>query len=164
LIVQANAIARELGARPIAVSQPRYSLLYRHPETQLFPTTGPEGVGNVTFSPLAHGMLTGKYKPGEEAPPGTRAADAKQNSVIKEMYWKDDYKERAQKLADIAHEMGTTAARLAIAWCLANPNVSSVILGATSVKQLEENLAAGELELSSEVKASIEALFPEVPA
>jgi len=162
LIVQANAIARELGARPIAVSQPRYNLLYRHPEVQLYPTTAAEGIGNVTFSPLAHGMLTGKYKPGEAAPSGTRAADEKQNAVMKDMYWKDEFKERAQKLAAIADEMGTTPARLAIAWCLANPNVSSVILGATSVKQLEENLAATELDLSGDVKARVDSLFPAV--
>ena len=164
LIVQANAIARELGARPIAVSQPRYNLLYRHPEAQLYPTTASEGIGNVTFSPLAHGMLTGKYKPGEDAPTGTRAADEKQNAVMNAMYWNDEYKARAQKLAGIASEMGTTAARLAIAWCLANPNVSSAILGATSVKQLEENLAAAKLELTSDMKARIESLFPPVPA
>lgn len=164
LIVQANAIARELGARPIAVSQPRYNLLYRHPETQLFPTTAAEGIGNVTFSPLAHGMLTGKYKPGEDAPAGTRAADDKQNMVIREMYWKEDYKTRAQDFVRIAEELGISAAQLAIAWCLANSNVSSVILGATSVKQLKENLAAVDTKLTGDLASRIEALFPTVPA
>ncbi len=164
LIVQANAIAREIGARPIAVSQPRYNLLYRHPETQLFPTTAAEGIGNVTFSPLAHGMLTGKYKPGEDAPAGTRAADDKQNMVIKEMYWKEDYKTRAQEFVEIAEELGVSAAQLAVAWCLANPNVSSVILGATSVKQLKENLAAADTKFTVDVASRIEALFPAVTA
>lgn len=159
LIVQANAIARSLGARPIAVSQPRYNLLYRHPEEHLFPTTAAEDIGNVVFSPLAHGMLTGKYKPGEDAPAGTRAADVRQNAVIKDMYWKDDYKVRAQALGVIAEELGITAAQLAIAWCLASPDVSSVILGATSVKQLKENLAAADLAIAAEVKSRIDALF-----
>ncbi|GMV93091.1 MAG: aldo/keto reductase [Candidatus Hydrogenedentota bacterium] len=160
LIVQANALSRELGARPIAVSQPRYNLLYRHPETHLFPTTEAEGIGNVTFSPLAHGMLTGKYKPGEDAPPGSRAADDRQNAVIKDMYWKETNKVRAQELAAIAEEQGMTATQIAIAWCLANSNVSSVILGATSVAQLKENIAAANVTLSSECTARVESLFP----
>ena len=164
LIVQANALARELGARPIAVSQPRYNLLYRHPETRLFPTTAAEGIGNVTFSPLAHGILTGKYKPGEPAPSGTRAADDRQNAVIKDMYWKDDYKARALKLAAIAEDLELSAAQLALAWCLASAHVSSVILGATSVKQLEENLVAASAEIPADVRARIEELFPLPPA
>ncbi len=160
LIVQANALARELGARPIAVSQPRYNLLYRHPESNLFPTTEAEGIGNVTFSPLAHGMLTAKYKPGEEAAAGTRAADDRQNAVIKDMYWNEENKARAQELAAIAGDLGLTATQLSIAWCLANANVSSVILGATSVAQLKENVAASDVTLSNDVKARVESLFP----
>ena len=81
-MVRAQAVAREIGARPISVNEPRYNMLYRYPEQEVFPTTADEGIGNVIFSPLAHGMLTGKYKPGEDAPEGTRASDPDQNSVI----------------------------------------------------------------------------------
>lgn len=160
MIVRANAVARQLGARPMAVSQPRYSLLYRYPEQLLYPTTAEEGIANVVFSPLAHGMLTGKYKPGEEAPAGTRAADPRQNAVIRNMYWNEEYKARAQELSAIASDLGVTAAEAAIAWCLRNPNVTSVILGTTSVAQLEQNLKGAELRLSDDVVAKIEALFP----
>lgn len=160
LIVQGNAVAKAIGARPMAVSQPRYSLLYRHPESGLFPTTAEEGIGNVVFSSLAHGMLTGKYKPGEEAAEGTRAADPKQNAVIRNMYWSEENKTKAQEFVGIAAEMGVTAAELAIAWCLRNPNVTSVILGATSVAQVEQNLRAVDLTIPDDVAERIEALFP----
>ena len=160
LIVKANGLARELGARPMAVSQPRYNLLYRYPEQLLYPTTRDEGIGNVIFSPLAHGMLTGKYKPGEEAPPGTRAADDRQNTVIKAMYWNEENKQNAQEFVGIAQELGVNAAELAIAWCLKCPDVSSVILGTTSVAQLEQNLKAVELEAPEDVWQRVEELFP----
>jgi aryl-alcohol dehydrogenase-like predicted oxidoreductase len=160
MMVKANAVAREIGARPIAVSQPRYNLLYRFPEILLFPTTAQEGIGNVVFSPLAHGMLTAKYKPGQEAPESTRAADPRQNTVIRHMYWTDDNKQRAQELAQMANDFGVSAAELALAWCLKNPNVSSVILGTSSVTQLEQNLKALDVSLSKEAADKLDALFP----
>jgi len=159
-IVRANAIARDLGLRPIAVSQPRYNLLYRYPEPLLFPTTNEEGIGNVVFSPLAHGMLTGKYKPGEGPPKGSRAADDRQNAVIKKMYWTEENMAKGQKLASIAGELGVSAAELALAWCLSNPNVSSVIIGASSVAQLEQNLKAADLKIPAEALTKLDALYP----
>ena len=86
-IVRTNSVANKIGARNIGVSEPRYNLLYRYPERNLFPATQAEGIGNVVFSPFAHGMLTGKYKPGEYAPAGTRATDEDTNQIIKKLYW-----------------------------------------------------------------------------
>lgn len=163
-MVRANELAKQLGARPIVVSQPRYNLLYRYPETLLFPTTAEEGIGNVIFSPLAHGMLTGKYKPGEEPPEGSRAADNRQNLVIKAMYWSEENKQKGQELVAIAKDFGVTAAELALAWCLKNPNISSVILGASRVEQLEENLKALEIELTDDVLERLETLYPQPEA
>jgi len=160
MIVEANALARQLGARPMAVSQPRYNLLYRYPEQLLYPTTAAEGIANVIFSPLAHGMLTGKYPPGQDAPPGTRAADERQNLVIKQMYWNEENKEKGQELAAIAKDFGVSAAELAIAWCLENPNVTSVILGTSTVAQLEQNLKALDVKLTDDVAGKLEALYP----
>ena len=164
LMVRANELAARLGARPIAVSQPRYNLLYRYPESLLFPTTAEEGIGNVIFSPLAHGMLTGKYKPGQDAPKGSRASDDRQNLVIKAMYWTEEYKQKGQELAAIAKDFGASAAELAIAWCLRNPNVSSVILGASRVEQLQQNLKALDLQLTDDVLNRIETLYPQPEA
>ena len=160
MIVKANAIARETGARPMAVSQPRYNLMYRHPEHLLYPTTRDEGIGNVIFSPLAHGMLTGKYKPGEPAPKGSRAADERQNAVMMAMYWSEESRERAREFAAIARELGVSGAELAIAWCLKSADVSSVILGATRLEQLEQNLKALDLNVPDEIWARVEALYP----
>ena len=164
LMVRANELAARLGARPIAVSQPRYNLLYRYPESLLFPTTAEEGIGNVIFSPLAHGMLTGKYKPDQDAPKGSRASDDRQNLVIKAMYWTEEYKQKGQELAAIAKDFGASAAELAIAWCLRNPNVSSVILGASRVEQLQQNLKALDLQLTDDVLNRIETLYPQPEA
>jgi len=164
LIVRSNALAKELGARPMAVSQPRYNLLYRYPESALFPTTAEEGIGNVIFSPLAHGMLTGKYKPGQDAPEGTRAADPRQNMVIKAMYWTEENKTKAQEFVTIATDLGVGGAELAIAWCLTNPNISSVILGTSSVAQLQQNLKALDVRLDDDVLERLDELFPEPQA
>lgn len=160
MIVRANATARQLGARPIAVSQPRYNLLYRYPEKLLFPTTAEEGIGNVVFSPLAHGMLTGKYRVGEPPAPGTRAADDRQNAIMKAMYWTKQNQEAAQALVALGGELGVSAAELAIAWCLRNPNVSSVIVGASSVGQLEQNLKSGDLHIPDDIVTRLDQLFP----
>ena len=161
-IVKAQSVARELGARPIGVSEPRYSLLYRYPEKTLFPTTASEGIGNVVFSPLAHGMLTGKYPPGQPAPEGSRAADSEQNAVIMELYWNEENKRKGQELVRIAREMEVTAAQLALAWCLRRSEVTSVILGARRVEQLEENLKAVDIEVPDEVMAALDELYPPV--
>ena len=160
MIVKAKYLAREMGARSPVVNEPRYSLLYRYPESKVFPVTRSEGIGNVIFSPLAHGMLTGKYKPSESAPEGTRAADPDQNQVIKQMYWKEAYKQKAQRLVEISQDMGTTAASLAIAWCARHPAVTSVILGTRTVAQLDENLAALKVDFPAEVIAELDELFP----
>ena len=162
LMVKAQAVARDIGARPLRVNEPRYSLLYRYPEPEVFPTTGEEGIGNVIFSPLAHGMLTGKYKPGEEAPPGTRAADPDQNAIIKDLYWSEENKKKGQELAAIAGDMGITAAQLAIAWCLRREEVTSVIVGAMRVEQMEDNVKAGDVDVPDEVAAKLEAMYPPV--
>ncbi|MFC1453138.1 aldo/keto reductase family protein [Verrucomicrobiota bacterium] len=163
LMVEANAVAREIGARRIGVNQPRYSLLYRYPEARVFPATAREGIGNVVFSPLAHGMLTGKYMPGKPARRGTRAADRDTNQVISELYWTEENKKKGRKLAGIARQMGTTPAVLALAWCLRRPEVTSAITGATRVSQVEENVKAAELAIPADVCEKLDRLYPPPP-
>lgn len=160
MVQKAQDLARQMGARPMGVTEPRYNLLYRYPEEALFPVTAAEGIGNVIFSPVAHGMLTGKYKPGEEAQEGTRAADPEQNSVIMNMYWTEENKHKAQNLVKIAGEMGLTAAQLAVAWCMARSEVTSVILGIRRVAQLEENIKAAGVKIPDDVLQKIEELYP----
>ncbi|RKY37464.1 MAG: aldo/keto reductase [Candidatus Omnitrophota bacterium] len=161
-IVKAQKVAKEMGARPISVSEPRYNLLYRYPEKEIFPLTAEEGIGNVIFSPLAHGMLTGKYIPGQPPPESSRAADPEQNTVIMKLYWSEENKKKGQKFLKIAQEMGATAAQLAIAWCLRRPEVTSVILGTRTVGQLKENLKAVELKIPDGVMEKLDKLYPPV--
>ncbi len=160
MMVEANAIARQLGARPIAVNEPRYSLLYRYPERSVFPTCGREGIGNVIFSGLAHGMLTGKYRPGEPIPAGTRGASDDTNKVLNALYMNEDNKTRSQQFVQLAADLGTNAAALALAWCLRRTEVTSTIIGATRSEQIRENVNAVDLQLSDDVLQQLDKLFP----
>jgi voltage-dependent potassium channel beta subunit len=162
-IMEAQAVAKDVAARPMILTQPRYNLLYRSPEQELFPTTRKEGLGNVIFSPLAQGMLTGKYKPEETALKGSRAADPEQNIVIKQMYWEEEYKRKSQELIKIAEKIDASAAQVAIAWCLRSSDVTSVILGTRTAEQLQENLKAVDIKIPDDIAAGIEKLFPYQP-
>jgi aryl-alcohol dehydrogenase-like predicted oxidoreductase len=160
LLVKAIYVAKELGARLPVVNELRYNLLYRYPETETFPVSRHEGIGSIVYSPLAQGLLTGKYKPGQPAPPGTRAADPEHNAILMKLFWSEENKRKGQELRLIAADMGTTAARLAIAWAMRHPAVTCVILGARTVVQMKENLGALEVKVTAEAVESLEALYP----
>jgi aryl-alcohol dehydrogenase-like predicted oxidoreductase len=160
LMVSANAVAREIGARAIGVNEPRYSMLYRYPEASVFPTTAQEGIGNVIFSGLAHGMLTGKYLPGAPVPPETRMAGEDTNMVLKMLYWNDENKAKVQEMVKLADGLGTTCATLALAWCLRRPEVTSTIIGATKVSQVVENAKAADIKIPDDVAKRLDDLFP----
>lgn len=158
-ILKAQGVARDLRARPIAINEPRYSLLYRYPEREMFPATVAEGIGNVVFSPLAYGVLSGKYIPGQPPPKDSRAADPK-ITRIRDFYGGEENFKKAQELVRIAREMGATAAQLALAWCLKHPGVTSTLLGTRTVEQLEGNLKAADIEIPGEVLVKLENVFP----
>ncbi len=160
-VLSAQAIAHDLGARPIAVNEPRYNLLYRFPEHNIFPVTQQEGIGNVVFSPLAHGLLTGKYQPGRPPPTGSRAADDTLSAFMKRLYWTEQNIQRGQQLVALAERIGCRASQLALAWTLRNPAVTSAILGVRRIEQLEENLQAASMDLDDETVAEIEKIYPD---
>jgi len=162
LIAEAVGLARQMVCRPPVANEPRYSLLYRYPEEGVLPTCLRLGLGNVVFSPLAHGVLTGKYKPGEPPPPGTRAGDESQNVVLKKLYWTEDILIRVQEMTTLAAEMGVTPAQLALAWCLRHPAVTSTIIGASRASQIEENVKAAEIRIPDDVAQKLDGLFPAV--
>jgi voltage-dependent potassium channel beta subunit len=163
LMQEAVHTCYRLGCRPPASNQPRYSLLWREPEQEVFPRCLQLGIGNVVFSPLAHGVLTGKYAPGQPPPAGTRAADETQNKIMMDLYFTEENLSRAQRLAEIAREGGLTASQLALAWCLKHPAVTSIISGVTKLSQLEDNLIAAEVDLPDEVYQQCCELFPAAP-
>jgi aryl-alcohol dehydrogenase-like predicted oxidoreductase len=140
-------------------SQPSYSAVTRDPEHQLFPLTARAGIGNVVFSPLAQGVLTGKYKPDQPPPPGTRASDARQNQFIKRYLDNPDLLARVQRLEPLARAEGISMTQLALAWILRRPEVTSCIVGATKPAQLEENAKASGIKLSDDTIRRIDEIL-----
>ncbi len=157
-ITQACTLADQLGApRPIS-NQPPYSLLERSIEEDVVPTSRRLGLSQVVFSPLSQGVLTGKYSGGSR-PAGSRGADASRN-VFMNSDLEPSVLARVDEMVGLAGDMGTTPARLALAWALRLSNVASVIVGATRVSQVEDNVAAAELSIPEDVLARLEELFP----
>ncbi len=138
-------------------NQPYYNLLGRDLEKEVMPLCEREGVGQIVYSPLAQGLLTGKYKPGQPLPPDSRAADPKQNTFLNGGKLDDAQLEKIQKLAPIAEGLGLSMAQLALAWCLRKDNVSSVIIGATKPAQVDDNAGASGVKLSDAALQAIDA-------
>jgi aryl-alcohol dehydrogenase-like predicted oxidoreductase len=141
-------------------NQPQYSMLYRAPEKEVFPLCEQEGIGQIVWSPLAQGVLTGKYEPGSPPPDDSRAAHESMGQMMGR--WRDDdVLEAVQKLEPIADQAGLTMAQLALAWVLRLPVVSSAIIGATRPEQVDDNAAAAGVKLSDDLLQAIdEALAP----
>jgi len=156
-IAEAYHTSRFLGAHPPRVEQPRYNLLDRHIEPEILPTAAACGIGLVIWSPLAQGVLTGKYDEG--IPEGSRAAEI---GWVRKGIRETDLAV-ARSLAPLAEELGLTRAQLALAWILRRPEISSVITGATRPEQVEENVAASDIKLAGEALARIEALLGNRP-
>ncbi len=145
------------AVRPIS-NQPQYNLLRREIEHEVIPASRREGLSQIVWSPLAQGALTGKYSGGRR-PAGTRATDSARNVFMKSFLDPETLAD-TDRLAPIAGELGISLAQLALAWCLAEPNVASVITGVTQVSQLDANVKASGLRLPPEILAKIDAIFP----
>lgn len=150
-------IVRGMALHPLVSNQPMYHMLGRGIEKEVIPVCEREGIGQVVFSPLAQGVLTGKYKPGQEPPEGSRAADPGQNMFMGGGKLDQDTLLKVQNLVPIASDLGLSMAQLALAWCLRQRNVSSVIIGASKAAQVEDNAGASGVVLSPETLAAIDA-------
>ena len=146
-IAEAARISRELGLRPLVANQPIYNLFERYIEKAVIPVSQEAGLGQVVFSPLAGGVLTGKYQPGQPLPANSRGADDSVNFIVKS-YLRDDVLTTVQNLAAFAETLGITVGQLAIAWTLRLPGVSTALIGASRASQLDENVKAVDLELT----------------
>ncbi|MBT2516815.1 aldo/keto reductase family protein [Streptomyces sp. ISL-90] len=149
------ALAKELGLQLIS-NQPQYSMLWRIIESEIVPLSEELGLGQICWSPLAQGVLTGKYLPGSDAPTASRFAGGSEHR-----YLSDDVLERVQRLRPIAEEAGLSMAALAVAWVLQNANVSAAIVGASRPEQLEDNVTAAGVVLDPALLVRIdEAILP----
>ena len=150
-----HALATDLGIKLIS-SQPQYSMLWRVIEEQVVPTAAELGVSQIVFSPIAQGVLTGKYKPGAEPPPGSRATDEKGGANMIRRFLNDDTLTRVQQLEPIAADLGLSMAQLAVAWVLQNYNVAAAIIGASRPEQVAENVKASGVTLETDVMKRID--------
>jgi len=150
-----HALARELKIQLVS-NQPQYSMLWRVIEAEVVPTSEELGLGQVVFSPLAQGVLTGKYQPGQPPPAGSRATDEKSGAMFISRLMRDDVLTAVQGLKPLAEQAGLTMAQLGVAWVLQNPNVSSAIVGATRPEQLQDNIKAVGVKLDADLLKAID--------
>jgi aryl-alcohol dehydrogenase-like predicted oxidoreductase len=158
-IEAAAAIADNARSIPFSSSQPQYSMLWRKPEATVFAACARHGIGNLAFSPLAHGVLTGKYMPGAPPPQGSRAASEEMNAFMETAgrHYRSDYLLAAvEQLKPIAAELGLTMVQMALAWVLRRPEVASAIIGASRPEQIEQNVRAVGITLPAEALERID--------
>jgi aryl-alcohol dehydrogenase-like predicted oxidoreductase len=160
-ISEALEIADDMGFDRIISSQPQYSMLWRVPEEKVFPVCAENGIGQIVWSPLAQGVLTGKYRPGEPVPEGTRATSKEGQYFIARLL-QDETLRRVQDLAPIAADLGLSMAQLALAWVLSHDEVSAAIIGATRPEQVHDNVKASGIRLDGAVLARIDEVLGDV--
>ena len=154
-IREAHRIADAMGFDKLVSNQPQYSMLWRVIEERVVPTSRELGVGQIVWSPLAQGVLTGKYLPGQPVPEQSRATSENGKGFV-ERWLRDDVLEAVQRLRPIASDLGLTMGQLGIAWVLQNDNVSSAIIGASRPEQVTENVKAAGVTLSADVMRAID--------
>jgi voltage-dependent potassium channel beta subunit len=161
-IADALRIADQMGFDRIVSNQPQYNMIWRVIEAEVVPLCEKEGIGQVVWSPIAQGALTGKYLPGGELPPGSRANDPTGANFIRNYLTKPTLS-RVQQLRPVADQAGLSLAQLAIAWTLQNPSVSAAIVGATRPEQVRENVRAAGVRLGQDIMRRIDdVLGPEI--
>ena len=162
-IKDALRIQERMGYDRFVSSQPQYSMLWRVIEKEVVPICQANGIGQIVWSPIAQGALSGKYLPGKKPPAGSRATDKKGGASMISRWLRDEVLTAVQKLKPIAANEGLTLAQLAVAWVLQNPNVSSAIIGATKPEQIKENVVASGVKLSRETMIQIDQALGKLP-
>ncbi|MFM7949652.1 MAG: aldo/keto reductase family protein [Actinomycetales bacterium] len=162
-IKDALRIQERMGYDRFVSSQPQYSMLWRVIEKEVVPICQSNGIGQIVWSPIAQGALSGKYLPGKKPPAGSRATDKKGGASMISRWLRDEVLTAVQKLKPIAANEGLTLAQLAVAWVLQNPNVSSAIIGATKPEQIKENVVASGVKLSRETMSQIDQALGKLP-
>ncbi|MBV8065336.1 MAG: aldo/keto reductase family protein [Actinobacteria bacterium] len=158
--VEQIAQATEMdGVEHFVSSQPQYSMIWRGPERDVIPYCSEHGISQIVWSPLAQGVLTGKYKPGAPPPSDSRAAQSSMNYFFGDSLRSDHLLSRVEQLGDVAGDLGISMAQLALAWVLREPNVASAIIGASRPEQVEDNAGASGIELDAATLARIDGIL-----
>jgi aryl-alcohol dehydrogenase-like predicted oxidoreductase len=147
---------------PLVSNQPQYSMLWRVIEAEVVPACEELGIGQIVWSPIAQGVLTGKYRPGQPHPAGSRATDEAGGANMISRWLRDDVLNAVQRLEPLAAEAGLSMAQLAVAWVLQNPNVSSAIIGASRPEQVTDNAAAAGVTLEADLMKAIDEALGDV--
>ncbi|MEV5706886.1 aldo/keto reductase family protein [Actinoallomurus sp. NPDC052274] len=161
-IARALKIADEMGLDRIVSNQPQYNMIWRVIESEVVPLCEKEGVGQIVWSPIAQGVLTGKYAPGAAPPSGSRATDEKSGAAFIQRLLDDEVLTRVQRLKPLADEAGLSMAQLAVAWVLQNPNVSSAIIGASRPEQVRDNVKAAGVKLEADLLQRVDEILAPV--
>ena len=161
-IARGLKIQDQRGYNRFVSSQPQYSALWRVIEAEVVPLSQREGIGQIVWSPMAQGVLTGKYLPGKKAPAGSRATDKKSGAAMISRWMKDDVLEAVQLLKPIAESVDLSMSQMALAWVLQNPKISSAIMGATKPAQIKDNVKASGVKLPPEVMKAIDGAIGKV--
>ncbi len=156
-----HELAQQLGVSLVS-SQPQYSMLWRVIEDEVVPTCRDLGIGQIVWSPIAQGVLTGKYKPGQPPPEGSRATDDKGGANMISRWLADDVLTKVQELAPVAGDLGLTMAQLAVAWVLQNDNVSAALVGASRPEQVAENVKAAGVTIPDDALKLIDEALGDV--
>jgi aryl-alcohol dehydrogenase-like predicted oxidoreductase len=154
-IREGHALAKDLGVQLIS-SQPQYSMLWRVIEDEVVPACEDLGVSQIVWSPIAQGVLSGKYQPGQAPPEGSRATDEKGGADMIKRFMDDDVLTRVQQLKPVADELDLTMAQLAVAWVLQNDNVAAALVGASRPEQVTENVRAAGVKIPAELMTRID--------
>jgi aryl-alcohol dehydrogenase-like predicted oxidoreductase len=150
-----HALAQDLGVQLIS-SQPQYSMLWRVIEEEVVPASAELGVSQIVWSPIAQGVLSGKYQPGQAPPEGSRATDEKGGADMIKRFLDDDVLTRVQAIKPVADELGLSMAQLAVAWVLQNDNVAAALVGASRPEQVSENVKAAGVKIPAELMTKID--------
>lgn len=155
-ISQGLKIQDQKGYTRFVSSQPQYSALWRVIEAEVLPLSQREGIGQIVWSPMAQGVLTGKYLPGKKPPTGSRATDKKSGAAMISRWMRDEVLSAVQLLKPIAESVDLSMSQMALAWVLQNANVSSAIMGATKPSQIKDNVKASGIKLPQEIMSAID--------
>src|SRR3954454_25078219 len=160
-ISRGAALARELKV-PFVSNQPQYNMLWRVIEDQVIPASEREGLSQIVWSPIAQGVLTGKYKPGQDYPAGSRATDEKGGANMVARFLDENVLKRVAELEPLAKQADLSLAQLAVAWVLQTPNVASAIIGASRPEQVHENVKAAGMKLDADLLTAIDDVLGDV--